>query len=319
MIYALSVGAMTFVAALIAGWPFIEFLRRRRIGKEISSVGPDSHLAKAGTPTMGGLLIIGAVIIFTLAANLAGRQSIGLPLAVMAALAALGFLDDLGSLQGHGRAALNKRVKFLAFLAIGLATAFGLYTGLDLSSIKVPYAGEFDIGAGYVAIAAVVVVLTAGGVAVSDGLDGLAAGTTAIAFLAYGVLALIQHQDSLATFCFTVAGAVLAFLWYNSHPAKAFMGDTGALALGGALATVAFMTGHWLLLPLIGIIFVLEGMSDVLQVAYFRLSGGQRIFRMAPLHHHFELLDWSEPQVVQRFWLVGLLGATVGIILALEV
>jgi phospho-N-acetylmuramoyl-pentapeptide-transferase len=319
MIYALSVGAMTLTATTIAGRPFVGMLRRLKVGKEISEWGPESHQTKAGTPTMGGLLILAAVIGFSVAANLVGRQSIGLPLAAMAALGALGLVDDVGSLQGRAQSALNKRVKFVAFVAIGVAVAFGLYEGLDLSSANVPYAGRYDLGAWYIPIAVGVIVLTAGGVAVADGLDGLAAGTTAIAFGTYGIIALIQEQTFLATFCFTVAGAVLGFLWYNSHPAQMFMGDTGALALGGGLATAAFMTGQWLVLPLIGAVFVLEGASDVLQVGYYRLSGGKRFFRMAPLHHHFEKLDWSEPQVVQRFWLIGILGAVVGTILAMEV
>ena len=321
MIYALSVGAMTLTASAIAGRPFLELLRRLKIGKQISEWGPESHQVKAGTPTMGGLLILTAIIGFSVAANLVGRQSIGLPLAVIAALGALGFLDDLGSLRNRpGRvAALNKRVKFLAFAAIGTAAAFGLYEGLELSAVNVPYAGQHDLHAWYIPIAVGVIVLTAGGVAVSDGLDGLAAGTSAIAFGAYGIIALIQGQTFLATFCFTATGAVLGFLWHNSHPAQMFMGDTGALALGGGLATVAFMTGHWLVLPLIGIVFVLEGASDVVQVAYYRLSGGDRLLRMAPLHHHFEKLGWSEPQVVQRFWIIGALGAVVGTILAMEV
>ncbi len=321
MIYALSVGAMTLTATTIAGRPVLEMLRRLNVGKQISEWGPESHQAKAGTPTMGGLLILAAVIIFSVAANLVGRQSIGLPLAVMAALGALGFLDDLGSLEGGpGKiGTLNKRVKFVAFVAIGVAAAFGLYEGLELSAANVPYAGRHDLDAWYIPIAVGVVVLTAGGVAVTDGLDGLAAGTTAVAFGAYGIIALTQDQTFLGTFCFTVAGAVLGFLWHNSHPAQMFMGDTGALALGGGLATAAFMTGQWLVLPLIGIVFVLEGASDVLQVGYYRLSGGKRILRMAPLHHHFEKLGWSEPQVVQRFWLIGVLGAVVGTILALEV
>ncbi len=293
MIYALSVGAMTLTATAIVGRPFVELLRRLKVGKHVSEWGPESHQAKAGTPTMGGLLILAAVIAFSVAANLVGRQSIGLPLAVMAALGALGFLDDLGSLQDRVRAALNKRVKFLAFVAIGIAAAFGLYEGLELSAANVPYAGRHELDAWYLPIAVGVIVFTAGGVAVSDGLDGLAAGTSAVAFAAYGIIALIQDQTFLATFCFTVAGAVLGFLWYNSHPAQMFMGDTGALALGGGLATAAFMTGQWLILPLIGVVFVLEGASDVLQVAYYRLTGGKRIFRMAPLHHHFEKLGWS--------------------------
>ena len=164
-----------------------------------------------------------------------------------------------------------------------------------------------------------VIVLTAGGVAVTDGLDGLAAGTAAIAFAAYGFIALGQEQDVLGALCLTVAGAVLGFLWHNSHPAQVFMGDVGALALGGGLAVVAFMTGHWLILPVVGIIFVLEGLSDAVQIAYFRITDGKRILRMAPLHHHFEEIGWNEVQVVQRFWIVGALGAAVGVILALEV
>jgi len=321
MIYALSVGAMTLTATAIAGTPFLGLLRRLKVGKQISEWGPASHQAKAGTPTMGGLLVLVAIGAFSLAANLFGRYSIGLPLAVMAALGALGFLDDLGSLQGRSGLieALNKRVKFVAFVGIGVAAAFGLYEGLELSAANVPYAGRYDLDVWYIPIAVGVVVLTAGGVAVTDGLDGLAAGTSAVAFGAYGAIALVQEQTFIATYCFTVAGALLGFLWYNSHPAQMFMGDTGALALGGGLATAAFMTGQWLVLPIIGIIFVLEGASDVLQVGYYRLSGGKRIFRMAPLHHHFEKLGWSEPQVVQRFWIIGILGATVGTILALEV
>ena len=322
MIYALALGAMTLVATAMAGYPFIGLLRRLNIGKEISEWGPESHLAKAGTPTMGGLLIVAAIAVFTLAANFFGRYSIAGPLAVIAALAALGFVDDLGSLQGRSRWALNKRVKFVAFVAIGAAAAFGLYELLELSAVSIPYDGRHDLGVWYLPIALGVVVLTAGGVAVSDGLDGLVAGTAAIAFAAYGGIALSQDQTYLGAFCFTVTGAVLGFLWHNSYPAQVFMGDTGALALGGGLAVVAFMTGQWLVLPLIGVVPLLEGLSDAVQVAYFKLTGGKRILRMAPLHHHFESASgggWSEVQIVQRFWIIGALGATLGVILALEV
>jgi phospho-N-acetylmuramoyl-pentapeptide-transferase len=154
---------------------------------------------------------------------------------------------------------------------------------------------------------------------VTDGLDGLAGGLSAFAFAAYGLIAFLQGQDFLATFSFTVVGATMGFLWYNAHPARVFMGDTGALALGGTLAVVALMTGHWLLLPVIGIVFVAEAASDFLQISYFKLTHGKRIFKMAPLHHHFELLGWAETQVVGRLWLVGIAGAMIGIALALEV
>ena len=319
MIYALSVGAMTLAATAIAGFPAVETLRRFKAGKQISEWGPESHMAKAGTPTMGGLLILAAVLAFSVGAALLWHEDIWLPVAVMAALAALGFLDDLGSLQDRPPRALNKRVKFFAFLGVGLAAALALYEIVDVDAVAVPYGDFHSLGSLYIPIAVGVVVLSAGGVAVTDGLDGLAAGTSAIAFGAYGFIALDQGQDDLGAFCFTVAGAVLGFLWHNSYPARLFMGDTGALALGGGLAVVGFMTQQWLVLPLVGIIFVLEGASDFLQVGYFRLTGGRRILRMAPLHHHFEKLGWSEVQVVQRFWLIGLLGAVVGVILALEV
>lgn len=319
MIYALTLGAVSMVATVLAGYPTVALLRRLKLGKEISEWGPESHLAKAGTPTMGGLLIVAVIAAVTVAANLFGRWSIGLPLAVAGALCALGFVDDLGSLQGRPQRALNKRVKFVAFLGIGAVAAYGLYDRLDLSAVNVPWEGRHDLAQAYIAIAIAVVVLTAGGVAVTDGLDGLAAGTAGIAYAAYGAIALYQEQDYLGAFSFTTAGACFGFLWHNSYPARVFMGDSGALALGGGLAVVAFMSGQWLLLPVIGIVFVLEGLSVGIQIAYFRLTGGRRLFKMAPLHHHFEKSGWSEVQVVQRFWLVAALGAIIGAVLALEV
>jgi phospho-N-acetylmuramoyl-pentapeptide-transferase len=319
MIYALALGASALVATVIAGYPAVGLLRRLNLGKEISEWGPESHLVKAGTPTMGGLVIVLSISVFTLAANFFGRYSMAGPLGVLCALAVLGLIDDLGSLRGRPQHPLSRRLKLLAFLAIGGAAAWGLYDLLDLRAINIPYDGRHDLGALYLALAVAVVVLTAGGVAVTDGLDGLVAGTMAIAFAAYGLIALSQAQTYLGAFCFTVTGANLGFLWHNSHPAQVFMGEVGALALGGALAVVAFMTGQWLVLPLIGVIFVLEGLSDGLQIGYFKLTGGRRILLMAPLHHHFEKLGWSEVQVVQRFWITGALGAVVGVIFALEV
>ncbi len=316
---ALLMATATIVATVAAGYPSVGLLKRLNVGKEISEWGPESHMTKAGTPTMGGSFLMLVIVAVTLAVNFFGRYSIAGPLGVMACLALLGFVDDLGSLQGRPQRALNKRIKFAAFVAIAVIAAFGLYELLELSAISIPYEGRHDLGAAYLLIALGVVVLTAGGVAVTDGLDGLVAGTAAVAFGAYGVIALVQDQTYLAGFCFTVTGGLLGFLWHNSYPAQVFMGDTGALALGGGLAVVAFMTGQWLLLPLIGIVFFLEGMSDVVQIAYFRLTGGGRILRMAPLHHHFEQAGWSEVQVVQRFWVLGTLGAALGVVLALEV
>jgi len=183
----------------------------------------------------------------------------------------------------------------------------------------VPYAGHYELGLFYIPIAIAAIVGTTSAVAVTDGLDGLAAGTTLFAFFAYGIIGFIQGQEFVATFAFIIAGANLGYLWYNAHPAMVIMGDTGALALGSSLAVVALMTGHWLLLPVIGVIFVAEALSNVIQIGYYRLSGGKRVFRRAPLHHHFEEIGWAETQVVTRFWVVGVVGAMLGVALALEV
>jgi phospho-N-acetylmuramoyl-pentapeptide-transferase len=316
---ALLLGVLALIATVVAGYPAISLLRRFNVGKEISEWGPESHQAKAGTPTMGGLLVVAVIAAVTLLFNLYERGSMLAPLGILALLAALGFVDDLGSLQGRPKQALTRRVKLVAFIGIGAIAAWGLYDQLDLSSLNVPWEGRTDLGIAYLAIVMLVVVLAAGGVAVTDGLDGLLAGTMAAAYGAYGLIALSQEQTYLGAFCFTVSGALVGFLWHNAYPAQVFIGDTGALPLGGCLAIVAFMTGHWLLLPIIGIIFVIEGLSVGLQVGYFRVTGGKRILLMAPLHHHFEKLGWHEVQVVQRFWAVGAVGGALGIVLAMEV
>jgi len=316
---ALLLGALAVVATIVAGYPAVDVLRRFGVGKEISEWGPESHQVKAGTPTMGGILVIAVIAAVTLVFNFYERYSIAAPLGIMACLTALGFVDDLGSLQGRPQQALTKRVKFVAFIAIGALAAWGLYDQLELNAINVPWDGRRDLGVLYVPVVMAVVVLAAGGVAVTDGLDGLVAGTVAAAYGAYGLIALTQDQAYLGAFCFTVAGTLVGFLWHNAYPARVFIGDTGALPLGGGLAVVAFMTGQWLLLPVVGIVFVAEGLSDAVQIGYFKLTGGRRILLMAPLHHHFEKLGWHEVQVVQRFWAVGAVGGALGIVLAMEV
>jgi len=189
---------------------------------------------------------------------------------------------------------------------------------LDLRSIAIPLIPtKIDIGLLYIPIAMFWIVGFSNAVNLTDGLDSLAGWTSAIAFACYGVIAFLQGQAYLVAFCFTIVGALLAFLWFNAHPAELIMGDTGSLALGATLAVVALMTGQWLLLPLIGAVFVGETLSVIIQVLYFKWTKGKRFFKMAPLHHHFELLGWSETQVVQRFWLVGLLAGMLGIALAL--
>lgn len=319
MTYPLLVGGLAFLVALLAGRPVVRWLQARHLGKAISELGPSTHHAKSGTPTMGGLLIFGTVALVTAFTNLTDHWSILLPWSVVVAMLGVGVVDDFGTLVGQRRKGLSWRIKLVLIGVLSLVVALVCYYGLHARSVNIPWAGKFDLGLVYIAIAFVVVLATTTSVAITDGLDGLLGGTAAVAFLAYGVIAVAQEQIFLATFCLTVVGALLGFLWFNAHPASVFMGDTGALPLGAALATVALMTGHWLLLPVIGVVFVAEAASDVIQIAYFQTTGGRRIFRMAPLHNHFELSGWSEPQIVTRLWLVGIAGGMVGIALALAV
>ncbi|MSQ42309.1 MAG: phospho-N-acetylmuramoyl-pentapeptide-transferase [Dehalococcoidia bacterium] len=320
MIYALLVGGGAFVVSLIAGAPVVTYLRAKKIGKAISAEGPSTHAAKAGTPTMGGVLIWGTVAAVTVATNLVDRRSMMLPLTVLAVTLAIGVWDDIGTLIDRGpRHGLSWRLKFALIGLLSIGVALVLYFALGVRSVHIPWAGQHEIGYLYIPIAIVVIFATTSAVSITDGLDGLLGGTAAVAFAAYAVIAFAQRQEYLATFSFTVVGALLGFLWYNAHPARVFMGDTGALPLGTVLATVALMTGHWLLLPVVGVVFAMEALSDVIQIAYFQTTGGRRLFRIAPLHHHFELMGWSEPQVVMRMWLFGVAGAMVGIALALSV
>jgi phospho-N-acetylmuramoyl-pentapeptide-transferase len=329
VIFSLLVGGSAFIVALILGRPTIARLRERNVGKSISADGPSTHSVKEGTPTMGGLIIYGTVALVTAVTNvfeiedgsiIFERRSIVLPLAVVVTTMAIGFWDDLGTLTGGGgHGGLSWRIKIAMIMALAVVVALVLFFGFDVESVNIPWAGQYELGYVYIAIAVVTVFATTSAVSITDGLDGLLAGTAALAFAAYAVIAFVQGQAFLATFSFTVVGALLGFLWYNAWPASVFMGDTGALPLGASLATVALMTGHWLLLPVVGIVFVVEAVSDVLQIAYFQTTGGQRLFRMTPFHHHLELLGWSEPQVVMRLYLLGIAGAMVGIALALSV
>lgn len=324
MQYPLTLAAISFLVAVIWGAPLINLLRRWRIGKQVRVDGPATHQMKVGTPTMGGLMILVPVLVITGVLNLANLlgftligRSILVPMGVMAAYGVLGALDDLTGVRRVPTGMLARH-KFLWQTLLAVVTALVLHYGLDLRSVAIPGIPEkIDIGIWYIPIATFVIVGTSNAVNLSDGLDGLAGSLCTLAFAAYGVIAYLQGQTWLVAFDFTVVGGILAFLWYNAYPAQLFMGDTGSLALGATLGVVALMTGQWLLLPVIGAVFLAEALSDILQVAYFKLSKGKRLFRMAPLHHHFELLGWSETQVTQRFWLVGILMAMLGVALAL--
>jgi phospho-N-acetylmuramoyl-pentapeptide-transferase len=316
---AISMGlsGLAFLVAVMFGRPYIAFLREHRIGKQIRIEGPEGHQVKTGTPTMGGIIFTSSVVLLTLIFNLVGRLSMLLPLGVLIGCSVLGGVDDKLNLVGGQTAGLTARFKMVWLLLFASVAALVLYYPLDLHRMYVPFVGQYDIGPFYIPIAVVGIVGAANAVNLTDGLDTLAGGTAAVAFVAYGIIAYIQGQVQVVTFCFMMVGALFGFLWYNAHPAQVFMGDTGSLSLGASLATAAFMTGQWLLLPVVGAVFFAETISVMLQVAYFKRTGGKRLFKMTPLHHHFELLGWSETQITLRFWLMGMLAGLIGVALAM--
>ena len=325
---ALSLAGLSFMLTVIWGGPLLRVLRYFKIGKLIRVEGPGRHFNKMGTPTMGGVMIILPVLLLTgllnavsligFQQNIIGR-SVLLPLLVMIAYATLGAIDDWEGMHGSRRAqGMRARTKFAVQVLFALVIAWALKYLLDSPDLFIPgIKGMIGLGIWYVPIAAFIIVSESNAVNFTDGLDGLAGLISATAFAAYGGIAMLQGQVFLGRFCFTIVGALFGFLWFNVHPAQLFMGDTGSLSLGATLAVVALMTGQWALLPLITIIPVSEVLSVILQVSFFKLTKGRRLFKMAPLHHHFELLGWSETQVVQRFWLISLLVAMLGIGLAL--
>lgn len=321
MAVSLALAGLAFIVTIILGRPIVILLRQRKIGKQIRIDGPETHMVKTGTPTMGGIMISISVVLVTAVFNVAGRLSMLLPIAVLLAAGFLGAVDDRMNLVGGAKSGMTARFKFAWLTGFGVAAALVLYLpaplGLGLHHIYVPFWGQYSIGLAYPFIAAIAIIGTANAVNLTDGLDTLAGGTAAIAFVSYGIVAFVQGQVGVVTFCFTMVGALMGFLWFNAHPAQVFMGDTGSLAIGASLATAAFMTGQWLLLPIVGFVFMAETLSVMLQVGYFKLTKGKRIFKMTPLHHHFEMIGWSETQVTMRFWMIGTMSGLIGIALAL--
>ncbi len=322
----LTLSTISFLLTVIWGNPLLRVLRHFKIGKLIRVEEPGSHVTKMGTPTMGGVMILVPVILITVLLNATKviglfvlGSSLLLPLAVMISFGVLGGIDDWEGIRGARRGlGMRARTKLLFQIILALIASFGLKYLLGAPDMFWPgVLGNIPLGVFYIPIATFIIVGASNSVNFTDGLDGLAGLISATAFAAYGLIAIAQGQNFLARFCFTLVGALFGFLWFNVHPAELFMGDAGALSLGATLGVVALMTGQWLLLPLIAIIPVSEGLSVVLQIAYFRYTKGKRLFKMAPMHLHFELMGWSETQVVQRFWLVSLLFAMLGVGLAM--
>lgn len=325
MAIALAMGALAFLVTLVLGYPYVGYLKRAGLGKKVRIEGPSSHLEKTGTPTMGGLIVTVTVIVLTTLLTLilyreSGR-SILLPMLVLLSTSLLGLYDDRLTLVGGRGEGLRARTKFALLGFIALAASVLLWeprSGLGINFLFVPgIRNPIVIGAWVVPLGTFAIMGTAHAVNLTDGLDSLAGHTAAVAYAAYGIIAHIYGQTYLATFCFTVGGALLAFLWFNAFPAEVFMGDTGSLALGATLAVVAMMLGQVLLLLVIGFVFVAVTVSVILQVTYFRLTHGKRLFRMTPLHHHFEMMGWSQTQVAQRFWLISMVMGLLGVALAL--
>ncbi len=324
---ALTVAAATFLLAVIWGAPLIELMRRLGLGKNIRIDGPATHAAKMGTPAMGGILIVGWTVLVSLVVNVVQfvqaleiAESVVIPLGVMVAYSILGGIDDYQGFRRRPGEGMRARVKLLFQLAISLVAAVLLYWQVNdrhgwVAVPTVPFL--VDLGLLYLPAAVIVITGSANAVNLTDGLDGLAGLIAATAFVAYGIIAFLQDQQFLVVFSFIVIGATFGFLWYNAKPAQMFMGDVGAQALGAALGVLALMTNQWLIFPIIIAIPVATELSTTLQVLYFKATGGKRLFKMAPLHHHFELIGWSETQIVQRWWLIAMLTAMIGIALAL--
>ena len=332
MDFALTLGAISFFISVVWGRPLIRLLKRWKIGKQIRIEGPSSHQVKTGTPTMGGILFVLPVLLITGVLNLAelgGFSLIGqstlLLFFCVATYALLGAVDDwqgIKGIRGRGEGMSARTKSLFQFVFASILTAVLYFDPPDLDYVGIPGQPEFfSLGIFFIPIAILVIVGFSNAVNLTDGLDSLAGSTTAVAFASYGVIAFLQNQSYLAAFCFTIVGALLAFLWFNAHPAELIMGDAGSLPLGATLALVALMTGQWLLLPVVGFVFVAETVSVMLQVASAKLSRRYlgrdvRIFKMAPLHHHFELIGWSETQVKERFWLISVLCGMLGVALA---
>ncbi len=322
----LSLSAIAFILAFALTPILTHFLYKYRLGKQIRTEGApifaSMHQKKAGTPTMGGIIIWFTVLllifIFWLLSkfgidsiigklNFLSRSETLLPLGALVASALVGMADDLLGVfkigpKGGGLRMKHRIVIYTAIAAIG---AWWFFSKLERDIIHVPFVGDFNVGIWYIIIFVLVLVATAFSVNETDGLDGLAGGTLLTAFGAYGVIAYSAGLYNLAAFCGVITGALLAFLWFNIHPARFFMGDTGAMALGITLGIIAMLTNQFLLLPLIGFIMVMESASVIAQIISKKLRGGKKIFLSTPIHHHFEAKGWPETKVTMRFWIIS--------------
>lgn len=294
--------------------------RQKTLTGEVATVFQKLHASKHKRliPTMAGVVFVVAVTLVTLVFNLE-RTETWLPLAAFVGAGMVGLLDDFINIRGTGQgvAGLPSKFKLLLTTLIALIGGWFFYFKLDVTSINIPFYGDLGIGWLVIPLFVLVVVATANAVNMSDGLDGLAGGLATSAFAAYAVIALLQGRFGVAAFCMTIVGALLSYTWFNIYPARFFMGDVGSFSLGTALGVVAMITDTVLLLPIIGLVFVAEAGSVILQIASKKLRGGKKIFKIAPIHHHFEASGWEETKVTMRFWVIGQVVGVLGLILFL--
>lgn len=338
LLRSLIVFAITFLVALVWTPALTHFLYKYKLGKRIRSaveapIMSELHAEKAGTPTMGGILIwltvLAVAMFLSLLAwfqpdwapsslNFLSRSQTKLPLGTLVASALVGLVDDIFNIKGKGAhgGGLRVRHRLLIYTAIALVGAWWFSYKLEWDVISIPWAGAWSIGWWYIPIFLCVIVGTAFSVNETDGLDGLAGGTLLTSFAAYGAIAFFEGRYDLATFCAAISGALLAFLWFNIFPARFIMGDTGAMSLGVTLGMVALLTNAVWVLPIIGIVFVFESVSVIIQLTSKKLRG-KKVFISTPIHHHFEAIGWPEPKIVMRFWIVSAVVAVLGVVLFL--
>jgi phospho-N-acetylmuramoyl-pentapeptide-transferase len=339
IIRILFLSTLSFVFAILATPLLTHFLYKYKLGKKIRNGGltpifSQLHAHKAGTPTMGGILIWGTALIligfFYLLSvlfpggvfgqfNFLSRAETLLPLGALVATALIGLVDDWLDVRDKGvfgGGGLKLRHRLIIYTLIALIGALWFYFKLDWTVMHLPFLGNFEVGAWYIPIFVFIIVATSFSVNETDGLDGLAGGTLLIAFASYGVIAFVMGRYDLATFCAVIIGALLAFLWFNIPPARFYMGDTGAMSLGVTLGIIAMLTNNAMLLIFIGLIFLLESLSVIIQTLSKRIRH-KKVFISAPIHHHLQAIGWAESKVVMRFWVIAGIGAVMGLIIFL--
>jgi len=339
IIRVLFFSIFSFVVAILSVPLLTHFLYKYKLGKKIRNSGKtpifsELHAHKAGTPTMGGILIWGTVLVLILFFyflsnifpsntwhffNFLSRSETLLPLGALIATALIGLVDDWLDVTGKGvfgGGGLKLRHRLIIYTLIAVFGALWFYFKLDWTVIHLPFFGNFEIGAWYIPIFIFIIVATAFSVNETDGLDGLAGGTLLISFAAYGVIAFVLGCYDLATFCAVIIGALLAFIWFNIPPARFYMGDTGAMSLGVTLGIIAMLTNNALLLIFIGFIFLIESLSVIIQILSKKIRH-KKVFLSAPIHHHFQAIGWPESKVVMRFWVIAGMGAAMGLIIFL--